>query len=328
MVIPLYNKAQFVGRAIDSVLAQTVREFEVVVVDDGSTDDGVAVVRRRADPRVRIVSQANAGPGAARNRGVSESCAEWIAFLDADDLWAPWHLEELLALCSEFREVGFVSSGSVETTGDRIPARWVRPKRVWRGRADYFSVEAVRPATVNSSCVAVRRDVFSVVGGFGVMRAGEDTELWARVGLRFMFAMSDSPSAYYVRGTGGAMEELWAERMREWVPVASLTDLGPAVAFLVDALERGYVPRSLSRAVRAFVNSRLTAVLKMHLFFGHVEDLPRLCGLYLRPLGVRERVWVAVARQPRAVLATIYRSRSVVRDTYWSLRERGRRRRS
>ena len=94
VVIPLYNKGTLVRRALNSVLSQTYQNFEVVVVDDGSTDEGPDVVRECSDPRVRLIQQANAGPGAARNRGVQETQAPYLTFLDADDEWMPRFLEE------------------------------------------------------------------------------------------------------------------------------------------------------------------------------------------------------------------------------------------
>jgi len=93
VVVPLYNKGAYVGRAIDSILAQTWRDLEVVVVDDGSTDDGPAVVARYSDPRIRLLRQPNRGPGAARNVGIRESRSPLVAFLDADDEWLPGFLE-------------------------------------------------------------------------------------------------------------------------------------------------------------------------------------------------------------------------------------------
>jgi len=93
VVIPLFNKGTLVRRALSSVLSQTYQNFEVVVVDDGSTDEGPDVVRQCSDLRVRLIRQINAGPGAARNRGVRETQSPYLAFLDADDEWMPRFLE-------------------------------------------------------------------------------------------------------------------------------------------------------------------------------------------------------------------------------------------
>ena len=128
VIIPLYNKAPYIQRALASALAQTFESFELIVVDDGSTDGGHAVVERCGDPRVRLVRQDNVGPGAARNRGLAEASAPFAAFLDADDEWFPTFLEKSLA-CLEAHgpEVACVSSGYVQyPAGKSMQPFWHR----------------------------------------------------------------------------------------------------------------------------------------------------------------------------------------------------------
>jgi glycosyltransferase involved in cell wall biosynthesis len=98
IIMPLYNKAPYVGRALRSIFAQTFEDFEVLVVDDGSTDEGPELTAGCGDPRVRLFRQANAGPGAARNRALAEARGEYVAFLDADDEWLPAFLETSVTL--------------------------------------------------------------------------------------------------------------------------------------------------------------------------------------------------------------------------------------
>src|SRR5258707_304610 len=98
VIVPLYNKARYVRRCLDSILGQSFGDFEVIVIDDGSTDEGPQIVEAYTDPRIRLLAQSNAGPGAARNRGSREACGDLIAPLDADDAWDPAYLEESVRL--------------------------------------------------------------------------------------------------------------------------------------------------------------------------------------------------------------------------------------
>lgn len=118
IIIPLYNKEATIARAIDSICGQTFQDWRLIVVNDGSTDAGGQVVTRYSDPRICYIEQENRGPGAARNRGIAEAAAEYLAFLDADDEWYPSHLESAL---KEFNrsEIAFVGS-MYEDYPDRI----------------------------------------------------------------------------------------------------------------------------------------------------------------------------------------------------------------
>ena len=112
-VIPVYNKGPHVARAIKSVLDQTFQDFELVLVNDASTDNSLAEMKRFADPRIRILHRDSPGTGgyAARNLGIGEAKAEWVAFLDADDEWYPKHLERMKEIIAKFPDVKFFNCG-------------------------------------------------------------------------------------------------------------------------------------------------------------------------------------------------------------------------
>ncbi|MEH3106972.1 MAG: glycosyltransferase family A protein [Sphingomonas fennica] len=190
-VIPLHNKAPYVGAAMASVLAQSHPPAEIVVVDDASTDAGPAVVEALADRRIRILRRETAGPGgyAARNLAVAQSSAPWIAFLDADDAWHPDHLEALARLIARWPDAACVATRYDHVFHDRREADHVagpfagaEPARV--GFAAFLSAWlATGHCPLWTGALAIRRDVFEAAGGFPEGRAerGGDKDLWLRV---------------------------------------------------------------------------------------------------------------------------------------------------
>lgn len=109
VIIPMYNKGELIVRAIGSIQRQAFQDFEIIVVDDGSTDNGAEIVKGINDNRIKLIQQENAGPGAARNAGINAAESEYIAFLDADDEWYPWFLENSIKAIRE-HNVPLVSS--------------------------------------------------------------------------------------------------------------------------------------------------------------------------------------------------------------------------
>ena len=189
VIIPLYNKARYVGRALDSVFAQTYHDYEIIVIDDGSTDNGVEIVRQYGDNRLRLIRQANAGPGAARNSGIRESGAELLAFLDADDEWMPEFLQTSLAALQSNPECDLTASAYFLGKG-RIDAGLILKKRgitngPWQIRR-WMSAEEVKSAyyIFNSWAILCKRAVVERYGGFCSSNHcdyGEDTYLWLQV---------------------------------------------------------------------------------------------------------------------------------------------------
>lgn len=204
VVIPLYNKGPHIRRAMDSALAQTFEDFEVIVVDDGSTDDGASIVRSYADPRIRLVCQENAGVSAARNRGITEAKSERIAFLDADDEWRPHFLETVLDLQRRYPEAGAYYTAWEQCENGQISrAAFMDCCKLMKEGLydDYFNrVASCDIMRMWTSALMVPRNVFDVVGNFPVgVRRGQDQHLWTRIALYYRIAWSPRFSAIYHR---------------------------------------------------------------------------------------------------------------------------------
>lgn len=229
VVIPLYNKEDFIQRTVGSVLAQTHPHFELIVVDDGSTDGSIQRLQSIADSRLRIVRQRNAGEGPARNSGMRESASPWIALLDADDYWFPDHLAELAVTIREFPSAGLIATSYLQ--GEEPAAAQPVQAETVRRELSYFEAASVDVGVAWSSAVALRKDIASEVGEFGTARTGADLEYWARMALAAPVAKSNRITAYYFRNDQSIMAQEFRERSNAPVP-RSLLDHWPSVALL------------------------------------------------------------------------------------------------
>jgi glycosyltransferase involved in cell wall biosynthesis len=202
VVIPLYNKAAYIHRALESVLAQAFADFELIVIDDGSTDGSADAVRRHTDPRIRLISQENAGVGAARNRGMAEAKSGWVAFLDADDEWLPGFLAKIVELIGEHPEAGLVGTAYrySDAPGPCPGAKALVSQGFCEGLLrNYFAVAPVGiPFCSSSACV--RKQAFQAAGGFSEVWGGEDPDLWLRLAVQYPMAYSPDVLAVYHRG--------------------------------------------------------------------------------------------------------------------------------
>ena len=223
VIIPLYNKEGSIAQALDSVMAQECQDFEVVVVDDGSTDAGAAVVENYGDPRIRLVRQENAGVSAARNRGIEEARGEYVAFLDADDVWMPGFLSEIVALQKEFPQCRAQATNYVfNSNGVKSPT--ILRKVPFSGErgvlVNYFEVASCSHPPVWTSAVCIERRLLQEIGGFPVgIKSGEDLLTWARVAVRTDWAYSMKEMAQYNQGEGYDKKNLPPRRQDVGDPV-------------------------------------------------------------------------------------------------------------
>jgi glycosyltransferase involved in cell wall biosynthesis len=194
VVIPSYNYGHFVTEAVDSALAQSYPNIEVLVVDDGSTDD----TRQRLEPygeRIRYIYQANSGLSAARNTGIREARGEWVALLDADDLWHPDKTILQLGSTHHLRRVALIGSPPAPFMPKELPLRPTLHRVTVR---DFLLSSRMGP-----SSALIRRDAFAVVGNFDeTLRSVEDRDMWLRLAARYPAVVVDSPCWSYRTHTG------------------------------------------------------------------------------------------------------------------------------
>jgi glycosyltransferase involved in cell wall biosynthesis len=187
VVIPLYNKSATIFECIESVLNQSMRAKEIIVVDDGSTDDGPSIVRSLKSPNVILLSQKNSGVSSARNVGVQAAKSSFVAFLDADDVWNPSHLSTLSNLATAYEDAGVWSTGFLIKQGSSQTAYSIGQDLIQH----YFVEEYIemllagRDLVWTSACMA-RRDHILSLGGFAEgINHGEDHAMWLGLALKF-----------------------------------------------------------------------------------------------------------------------------------------------
>ncbi len=199
VIIPLYNKAPYVKKALETVCAQTYRDYEIIVINDGSTDNSAIIAEEYLNDvegiSYKILSQPNAGVSAARNNGVAQASGEYLAFLDADDWWEPTYLERMAQLIEDYPEAGLYASNYYYHKDGVNIIKVDIPTGYFNYPKEYFKNFAM---PITSISVVIPHKVYDVVGGFPIgIKIGEDFLLWAKIALKYKVAFLNQPLAYY-----------------------------------------------------------------------------------------------------------------------------------
>ena len=193
VIIPAYNAQLYIERTISSVLAQTYRNLEVLVVDDGSKDNTARIVEdiARKDPRVTLVQKTNGGVAAARNLGIEKSSGEFVAPIDADDIWYPQNIEkQVQAMLRGGDSVGLVYSWSIDIDEDDIPTGAFRAPRI---EGEVYTTLICHDFIANASSCLIRRVCFQKVGNYDSNlkkqngQGGEDWDMYLRIAEQYQF---------------------------------------------------------------------------------------------------------------------------------------------
>ena len=202
VVIPLYNKERQIINTLKSVINQTFRDFEIVIVDDGSTDNSINLVKEFEDRRITIISQVNQGVSVARNTGIEKAKYDYIAFLDADDEWEPFYLQTQVNLIQDYPTCDVFACAYQFRTykGDLKPIKL--SKMPFSGETgiltNYFTVASCSHPPLWTSAVTAKKEALLSVGGFLLgVKAGEDLLMWARLAVKYAIAYNKNSLSIY-----------------------------------------------------------------------------------------------------------------------------------
>lgn len=203
IVIPLYNKENFISKTIQSVLAQKFSDFEIIVVDDGSTDTGAERVKSMNDDRIKLFHQKNRGVSETRNRGINLAQGKYIALLDADDYWYPHHLPELKKLIESYPEAGlFCNSYEMVLENTMVQkAEYKLENYKTQLITDYFKASSIN-AIAWTSAVGFSKKAFREIGDFDKkIRSGQDVDFFIRAALKVKIAFQPVVTVRYNKTT-------------------------------------------------------------------------------------------------------------------------------
>jgi glycosyltransferase involved in cell wall biosynthesis len=194
VIIPLFNKEIEIANAIQSVLDQSFNNFELLIINDGSTDRSAVIAQSFSDKRIRFIDKKNGGVSSARNRGITEAKFELVAFLDGDDWWANDFLETLFNLSNKYPDAYLWAGQYVQVNKKKEVIVLDRFPPIIEG----FFVLYNYLFAVWSSSILIRKEVFSKVGNFDEnLTHGEDTDMWIRIAMTFQICYTDKVVAYY-----------------------------------------------------------------------------------------------------------------------------------
>lgn len=271
VIVPLYNKRDFIRGVVESIIAQSFRDFELIVVDDGSTDSSVAALEGIEDPRLAIHRKANGGVGSARNAGIAAARGDWIAFQDADDYW---HVDHLRVLAD-----AIAADGDVDL--------WSTFTEPWRGQdltapldnnpvsheTDFFRALREDSRTFHLRACAFSRELVERIGGFTGHRLGEDIEFMARASLAGRQGVIEAATAFYNPNETSVTQTTKGDSRPS--KVRSRNEFTPVVALLEDRLSEVTADRRAE--IERFIDWRISSGI---LFAIRQRNWPRAVSLF------------------------------------------------
>ncbi len=202
VIIPLYNKEKQISATLQSVFLQTYQDYEIIIVDDGSTDQSAEIVKKINDQRIKLIHQKNSGVSAARNRGVKSARGEWLAFLDADDEWMPEYLHTQVELSRKYPKACVCATGYLlqdefgKRRAPKVQCSYIDENSGFI--TNYFEIVSSSAPLITSISVFIKKKTLLEVGGFLLHATlGEDLITWAKLACKYPIAYTPTPLAIY-----------------------------------------------------------------------------------------------------------------------------------
>lgn len=278
-IVPLYNKVRYVARALDSIYAQSYPDFELIVVDDGSTDGSRAVAEGYRERGLKLVCQPNAGPGAARNRGAELASGELLAFLDADDAWYPFYLEESVRILDECGPaIPAIGWNMLEMPRSRTTGTFWDKVGIEGGLFRLTAETSPRVvvmllATMYPPATVMRKAVFDEFGGFyskGGCRYSEDAHLWLKMMMKH---------PVFLHKKDGAFMYVDAAQLS-----ANHTTVRPVEPFLTDPGDiLAACPPELKETIRVVLATRALKTAAVYGYWGRSDQSRKLLREFVQP---------------------------------------------
>jgi len=287
VIIPLYNKGPYVKRALQSVYNQSIQDFEIIVVEGGSTDNGPDVVRTFDDPRLQMLQQVEKGVSAARNEGVYGAKSDFIAFLDADDEWMPSFIETVLRLKDTYPDAGayFTAVKEIGPNNNEISHSYsCVPFEGWEGLIpNYFQALVNGDPLYYPSSLALHKGLFFDNAGFTMGAAwGEDQDLCGRIALRNSIALS-SKSYSLIHIT-----DVYSQAMQRRV---AITEEHPFIRPAQQAMKNGEVPEYMMIALTRWIQELVLFSVKYNLIAGNPAGAGNILKRHTIKRNFPKKIW-------------------------------------
>ena len=310
IIIPLYNKERHIERTLNSVFSQTYKNFEIIVVDDGSTDNSISLVKEIGkDHDLTIIYQGNAGVSSARNNGILKAKYDYIAFLDADDAWKPLFLENIVKLINKYPEAGaYATDYDIMSKEGRlhIPNHKYIPKDSEEVLIpNYFKSMIYGDPMITSSSVCLTKATFIKAGLFPVEeRLGEDKDMWSRVALLYPIAFSWYIGATYFENADNRTCLKYIPNYERYF-----------IRTLQKKLDNNEVPNNFINDVRKYISKNLVLLAAKNIKTGNPVFAKQLlqdkrCNIYY----FSKLKWNVIAYIPFGILYRIIKYIKYLRD--------------